>query len=232
MAKSTEPKKSEAIPEVPSAFDLFKPSWEGVKLNLAELIMVFLAPLAVLALYFLIAVAAAGITSNGDINGFGIALLAIGVVAAVVYAVLLGPAIVHIQLQGARMQKVTYEALWATSKKFWWRYLILSLAVGLTILIGFILLIVPGVIFLRRYFLSQYALIDQDLGIGASMKRSNQLSSGRAMSIFGIIGVDILISLANVVPLIGGIITFLLQIIYFCAPAIRYEQLKSLKPAA
>ena len=47
------------------------------------------------------------------------------------------------------------------------------------------------------------------------------------MAVFGIIGVDILISLANVIPIIGGLITFLLQIVYFCAPAIRYEQLKA-----
>ena len=52
------------------------------------------------------------------------------------------------------------------------------------------------------------------------------------MSIFGIIGIDILISLPNVIPVVGGLITFVLQIAYFCAPAIRYDQLKALKPVA
>ncbi len=227
------PNNTNVTPEVPSAFSLFRPSWEGLKLNIVELIMVFLVPMAVLSLYFLIATVAAGLSgANGNVNAFGIVLLAIGVVAAVVYAVLLGPALVHIQLKCARMQKVTYETAWATSKKFWWRYLILSIVVGLTILIGFILLIVPGIIFLRRYFLSSYALVDQDLDTGGSMRASNQLSKGRAMTVFGILGVDILIGFPSFIPFIGSFITFVLQIAYFCAPAIRYDQLKALKPAA
>jgi hypothetical protein len=235
MAKSKNPpapSDGNIKQEVPSAFDLFRPSWEGVKLNLVELIMIFLVPGAILALYCLIAAAAAGLTGNGNINGFGVGLLVIGVVAAIVYAVLLGPAIVHIQLQSARMQKVDYQGIWATSKKFWWRYLILSIVVGLIMVVGFLLLIIPGIIFLRRYFLSQYALIDQDLSTGDSMRTSNALSRGRSMAIFGIIGVDFLISLPNVIPIVGGFITFLLQIVYFCAPAIRYDQLKALKPGA
>lgn len=221
-------------PEVPSAFDLFKPSWEGVKLNIVELIMVFLVPMVVLSIYFLIALAAAGLSSDastGEVNIFGAILLGIGVLAAIVYAVLLGPTLVHIQLKSARLQRVSYDDIWAASKKFWWRYLVLSLAVGLTILVGLILLIVPGIIFLRRYFLSSYALVDQDLGIGASMRASNKLSRGRAMSIFGILGVNILIGLPSFIPIVGSAITFVLQIAYFVAPAIRYDQLKTLQPA-
>lgn len=223
--------KAEA-PEVPSAFSLFKPSWEGLKLNIVELIMVFLVPAAILGLYFMIVASAAATTSSDGISAAAIVLIAIGVVATAVFAALIGPAFIHIQLKSARMEKATYESAWATSKKFWWRYLLVSIAVGLTIAIGFLLLIVPGIIFLRRYFLSSYALIDQDLGVGESMKRSNELSKGRSMAIFGIVGVDILISLPNVIPVIGGLITFVLQIAYFCAPAIRYDQLKALKPAA
>lgn len=221
-----------SAPEVPSAFSLFKPSWEGLKLNIVELIVLFLVPTAVLALYFLIAASAIGATSSGGINAAGVILIIIGVAVTAVFAALIGPAFIHIQLRSARMEKATYQSAWETSKKFWWRYLLVSIAVGLTIGIGFLLLIIPGIIFLRRYFLSQYALIDQDLGVGESMKRSNQLSRGRSMAIFGIIGVDILISLPNVIPVIGGLITFVLQIAYFCAPAIRYDQLKALKPVA
>jgi hypothetical protein len=230
MATDTAPATTNVTPEVPSAFSLFKPSWEGVKLNIVELVMLFVVPTVALGLYFTIAASVAGLSSHGSISGVGIVLLVIGALATIAYAVLLGPAIVHVQIKSARMEKVSYESAWATSKKFWWRYLLLSIAVGLTIFVGLLLLIVPGIIFIRRYFLSQYALIDQDLGLGDSMKASNQLSRGRAMSIFGIIGVDILIGLPSVIPVVGSFITFFLQITYFCAPAVRYDQLKKLKP--
>lgn len=216
--------------EVPSAFELLKPSWEGVKLNLLELVVMFVVPTALLSIYFTLAAAAVE-TSSGHVNVVGVVLLAIGIVALAIYGVLLGPAIVHIQLKSARMEKASYESAWDTSKKFWWRYLILSVAVGLTILVGLILFIVPGIIFIRRYFLSQFALIDQDLSTGESMRTSNELSAGRSMSIFGIIGVYILIGIPSFIPFIGSLITFLLQIAYYCAPAIRYQQLKALKSA-
>ena len=218
---------TEAGPEMPSAFSLFKPSWEGLKLNIVELIMVFLIPTIVLTVLFLVG---AGVASGS--NSAAAVIIIIGVVLALVYAALLGPALVHIQLKSGRMQKATYESAWATSKKFWWRFLCLSIVVGLVIAVGFLLLIVPGVIFLRRYFLAQYALIDQDLSLGDSMRTSNELSRGRSMAIFGIIGVEILIEIPSFIPVIGSIITFLLQIAYFCAPAIRYDQLRALKPIA
>lgn len=232
-SSNTKVTKGVAVPEVPSAFSLFKPSWEGIKLNLTELIMFFLVPMAALTVYFVIT-AAAGTANNNGLSALGVIMLAIGVLAAIVYGVLLGPALVHIQLKSARMERVSYQSAWETSKKFWWRFLVLSIAVGLTILVGLLLFIVPGIIFVRRYFLSQYVLIDQDLGTGESMRASNELSKGRSMAIFGIIGVDILINLPSYIPLIGWIVALLLQIAYFCAPAIRYDQLRTLmpKPAA
>lgn len=219
-------------PTVPSAFDLFKPSWEGVKLNLMELVMMFVVPTALFSIYFMLVAGSLETSGGNSVNAGSLVLLAIGVVAILVYAVLLGPAIVHIQLKSARMEKASYESAWATSRKFWWRYLLLSVTVGVTIFIGFLLLIIPGIIFTRRYFLSQFALIDQDLSTIDSMRYSNELSKGRGMSVWGVIGVYILIAIPSFVPLIGSVVTFLLQIAYYCAPAIRYEQLKALKPAA
>ncbi|HVX48423.1 MAG TPA: hypothetical protein VHA05_03645 [Candidatus Saccharimonadales bacterium] len=235
MAKASSkdtPTNPGAPSSVPSAFDLFKPSWEGVKLNLTELIVLFVAPTALLSIYFMLAAGALGTNNGNSVNPAGVVLLAIGAVIICVYTVLLGPAIVHIQLKSARMEKASYESAWATSKKFWWRYLILSVTVGLTIFVGLILFIVPGLIFIRRYFLSQFALIDQDLGTRDSMRFSNELSKGRAMSVWGVIGVYVLIAIPSFVPIIGSIITFLLQIAYYCASAIRFEQLKALRPAA
>jgi hypothetical protein len=64
------------------------------------------------------------------------------------------------------------------------------------------------------------------------MRTSNGLSKDRSMTVYGILGVNVLINVPSAIPLIGGLVSFLLQIAYFCAPAIRYQQLKSTKPAA
>ncbi len=213
--------------QLPSAFSLFKPSWEGLKQNLLELVVVWLAP--TLAAVLLL-VAGGSMTSNGT-DGAGAVLFGLGVIVLLLYLALIGPAIIHIQLKSSLMEKATYESAWETSKKYWWRFLLLSIMVGVVVFIGFLLLIIPGVILLKRYFLSHYALIDQDLGLVDSMRKSNELSRNRSMSVYGILGVNILINIPSVIPLVGGIISFVLQVVYFCAPAIRYQQLKSSKAA-
>lgn len=217
-----------ASSELPSAFSLFGPSWEGLKQNLTELIVIFVVPTVIMVVLFILGAAAA----NNSGGATGAVLIALGVVVGLIYAALIGPAIVHIQLKSSLMQKATYDSAWATSKKFWWRFILLSIVVGLVIFVGFILLIVPGIIFLKRYYLSHYALIDQDLGLGESMSKSNALSRNRSMTVYGLLGVDIVINIPSAIPIIGQVITFVLQIAYFCAPAIRYQQLKALKPVA
>jgi hypothetical protein len=211
--------------ELPSAFSLFKPSWEGLKLNLTELIIIFVVPTLILILLFVVGASMANSSSGG-----AAVLIVLGVVVGLVYAALIGPAIIHIQLKSSLMEKATYDSALATSKKFWWRFILLSLVVGLVVVSGFILFIIPGIIFLKRYYLSHYALIDQDLGLGDSMRKSNELSRDRSMTVYGLLGVDIVINIPSVIPVIGQVITFVLQIAYFCAPAIRYQQLKKLKP--
>jgi hypothetical protein len=216
-------------PEFPSAFSLFKPSWEGLKQNLLELVVIFVLP----TLVILVLAIVAGLTgdhSGGSSQHVSVGLAILIAALLIVYVALLGPAIVHIQLKSSLMQKATYESAWATSKKYWWRFLVLSIVVALTVVVGFILFIVPGIIFIKRYFLSQYALIDQDLGLLESMKKSSELSHDRSMTVYGVIGVDILTNIPSVIPFIGQFISFLLQVSYFCAPAIRYQQLKA-KPA-
>lgn len=225
MAEDTVPvSNTNVTPEVPSAFSLFKPSWEGVQLNIVTIILVFLVPtLVLLVLGFIISLL---IPSGG--RAVGLAVLF--VIGALIYAGAVGPALILTQLKSGRMEKVSYDQAFECSKKFWARYIGLSIVVGLVVSVGLILLIVPGIIFIRRYFLSQFTMIDQDLSIGESMRASNELSKGRAMAVFGVIGVDILIGIPSAIPVVGSFITFILQIGYFCAPAIRYEQLKGLKP--
>lgn len=214
-------------PEYPSAFSLFKPSWEGLKQNLTELIVIWIVPTIAFAVLALISESA----FNNSNDGTGALFAALAAVVGIFYVAFIGPAVVHIQLKSSLMEKATYDSAWETSKKYWWRFILLAIMVGVTVLVGFILFIVPGIIFLKRYFLSHYALIDQDLGLTESMHKSNELSRNRSMSIYGVIGVDILINIPQIIPVLGYIVTFVLQIAYFCAPAIRYQQLKGVKPA-
>jgi len=132
------------------------------------------------------------------------------------------------QLEAAQEKKVTWHSIWSVVKKFGWRMLGLYIVVGILTVIGFILLIIPGLIVIRRYFLSPYILMDKNCKISEAMRRSVDMTKDHTGSIWSILGVMFLISLTNIIPVIGGVIAFVLGALYSIAPAIRYEELKKL----
>jgi hypothetical protein len=85
----------------------------------------------------------------------------------------------------------------------------------------------------RRYALAPYYLIDQNLSIGEAMKKCADQSKKFSKGIWGLIGVQILLAIVSVIPLIGWLVGAVLQLAYFCAPAKRYDEIqKILNPSA
>jgi hypothetical protein len=136
------------------------------------------------------------------------------------------------QLQAAENKHLDFHNLWQVVKELGWRMLGLYIAVGLVVLVGFILLVIPGLFMIRRYFLAPYVMLDEKIGIRDAMDRSAELSKINTGSIWGIIGVMFLIGLVNVIPIIGGLASFGLGALYSMAPALRYRQLKHIKQLA
>jgi hypothetical protein len=109
------------------------------------------------------------------------------------------------QLEGAEHKTIDFNNLWKVTKELGWRMLGLYILVGLVVLVGFILLIIPGLIMIRRYLLAPYVMLDKKVGISEAM-----------------------IGLLNVIPIIGGLTSFIVGSLYSVAPALRYTQLKKL----
>lgn len=134
------------------------------------------------------------------------------------------------QLEGAEGKEViTFDKLWGIVKEMGWRMLGLYILVGLFIFVGLILLIIPGLIMIRRYFLAPYVMLDKrPKSIMEAMEISARMSKPYSGSIWGIIGVMFLIGLISIIPVIGWLASFFLGVAYSVAPALRYQELKNL----
>ncbi|HVI60719.1 MAG TPA: hypothetical protein VM535_01040, partial [Candidatus Saccharimonadales bacterium] len=154
-------------------------------------------------------------------------LIVLLVIALFVFFMIVAPAMVFAQLKAAQGSKVDIDAAFQQGKKFLWRFWGLSIVVGLIILGGFILLIVPGFFMIKRYLLAPYYLVDKDLSIGEAMRASAEAGKKYSGAVWGVVGVNILISLASSIPFIGSLLGLVLNIAYYCAPAVRYEQVKA-----
>ncbi|MHA2363109.1 MAG: zinc ribbon domain-containing protein [Candidatus Hodarchaeales archaeon] len=78
---------------------------------------------------------------------------------------------------------------------------------GIIVIIGFILLIIPGFLFLTWYYLFSVCIVLEDQSVSNSLERSKQLVSGDGWHTFGLILVSLIILaiLSGIVELFVGI---------------------------
>lgn len=200
----------------PSAFALFKPSYEAIMVNIWTFLALLLLPIA----GFVVSGAFAGDGTTGT----NMTALLIGL-AGIVIGLLVAPAIPFVQLKSVRGQEVTIGEALQAGKKYFWRFYGLSILTTLLVIGGFILLIVPGLFMIKRYLLSSFYLYDRKLTVREAMRQSQADSKPFAGALWGVIGVSVIIGLLGVIPLLA-VVSAILQVVYYCAPAVRYEQIK------
>lgn len=201
----------------PRAFGAYKPSRDAVRKNLSAVILLIVGNIAIV--YIL------GILFQA-IFGKNLGVVLSDLITWVVDAFLIA-AQIHVYLSGVRGTRVELGEALKTAKPLWWRMFLLQLLVGLTVLGGMILLIVPGVIFALKLSLASYYLVDKNCGVMEAYKASWEATKGNLGKIWGLIGVNILFILLCVV-LVG----IYFSIMYGASFALLYEYVKKHQLAA
>lgn len=215
-----------------SVFDLFSKSTELVKANLNNFVVLYAIP-------FLIGLMQ--VSSNkrtGRYEGFfaggsikiGAALglaITMSLVIAFMY-IITSLMLVILEFKAAKGKVPTLSEIWQQTKKYGLRLLGLAIALVLLVAVGLIALIVPGVIFISRYFLAPFAMIDEDLSISDALKRSREISDNHWGSIWTIIGLMIVIGIVGGFGILGWAVSFVLTALFSVAPALRYFELKKI----
>jgi hypothetical protein len=81
---------------------------------------------------------------------------------------------------------------------------------------------------IRRYILAPYYLVDRNLGVIETIKIAGKESSKLPGPLWGLLGVEILLGITALVPILGPAVFAATQLIYACAPAVRYYEYKKL----
>ena len=101
-------------------------------------------------------------------------------------------------------EQVTLSALWHPHP--YWSYLAATVLVELVIVLGLLLLIVPGIIFGLMFMFTSFIVIDRALGPIDAMKESKRITSGYRWRLLGFILLLALINLAGVIALVVGLL--------------------------
>lgn len=209
----------------PSAWDLFRPSMAVLKRNITTFITIVTLP-------FILMLAGGIIATVTDFQEYvkavgtviGISLICGGIVMSV----LAFPSVYYIQLQGTKDEIVPFGEAFAAGREFVWRIIGLNILTSLIYSVALILFIVPFFFALKRYILAPYYLIDQDLSIMEALKQSSEDSSTYSEPIWGVIGVQTLITVSGYIPFLG-LLALLPGLLYVCAPSVRYTEIQRAK---
>lgn len=161
-------------------------------------------------------------SSASSITGLGI-LVGIFSIVGVVFALMM----LILALRTAQGKKPNFDAVWAEFRQKGLKLFLLFICVALALLVGFLLLVIPGVILLWRLSMAPYLMLDKGTDISESFVQSWEMTKGYAWPIYSIYLVSIALAIANFVPIIGGLIALGLGIAYTCAIPLRYEEIKN-----
>jgi uncharacterized membrane protein len=87
-----------------------------------------------------------------------------------------------------------------------WKFLGTSILLALAVAIGFVLLIVPGIIFGLMFMFATFIVIERELGPIDSLSESHRLTRGYKWQLFGLVLLLLLINLLGLLALIVGIL--------------------------
>jgi len=79
----------------------------------------------------------------------------------------------------------SFKNVFNRSKKYFWKYIGLSLLIYLCLVPLYLLLIIPGIIFSIYWIFAFYVLVRENTGIWESMKRSKIIVKGKWWKVFG-----------------------------------------------
>ncbi len=222
-AASTSPSGS------PSAFELFKPSIEAVRLNIGTLLFLVLPPTVYFLLLSLITGAMPHMLfmqneqiADGSVGFSYFLLTLIGSALAIVFSA----GLPYTLLKSVRHGTVTVREAFDVGLHFLWRFVGVTFISSLIVAAGLILFIVPGVIAIHRLLLAVYVLYDENLGIKDALKRSAELAKLHPGELWGVIGILAGLVLLSAIPYAGWLFT-VVSFFYSAAPALRYQQIQA-----
>ena len=115
-------------------------------------------------------------------------------------------ALIVTQLHLAPMRPISLRDALAVLKRRWRPFLRTSIRVSLTVMIGFVLLIIPGIIMMIRYALYAPVVLMEGLEKRAALKRANELSRRSRRTVIALLLIQL--TLPFIIGAIVGFLTF------------------------
>ncbi len=119
-------------------------------------------------------------------------------------------------------KEAKFQDLW-TYPQYLLRFIGASILLGLAVLVGFILLIIPGIYVALRLQFTPFLVVDKDMGIMDALKGSWDMTQGMVLNLFLFALLLIAINILGAIALLVGLLVSLP--VSFFAVALLYRKL-------
>lgn len=221
------------------AWDLVPKSWQLLVRYFEPVIFLFILPSMLLILGGLLLGDSPQLQHFGGLSHKQLAgLAAIGL--SILWSVINFAPSLYFRVQVVTGKKVGLLACYRQGLSFFWRLIGLNILLGMAVIAGLLLFIVPGLVliyvFIKRYYLVEYYMVDRNLSIKQALSASHHETSPYLGSIWGVIGVQFVFSisagLVSAMGKVGSVPAIFIQLICLFLPALRYKEIKSAQRSA
>ena len=215
-------------PLAPS-YDLIRPSIRLIRENIWAVLYLNFFPNLLLIVGLVLASSITDqnppITHYDTRTSLGLALA----FAGALWALLAYPGLILLQIKAAAGEHPTPMACFKQGLPRLLPLIFMSILAVLLVMLGFIALIIPGLILIRGFYLAPYYIVEQNIGPVEALKKCFADSKPNAGYIWGVIGVTIgfaaMSSFVGRVPVAGYMLSLLVGLVYLFAPVLRYTEI-------
>jgi len=210
-------------------FKMLRASWEAFRLNASSFIFLIFIPWVVTFACLILSFGASFTGNIDDKIHVNVPWLIVTVALLILVLIFFMPAVTYTQLISAKGKRVKALDALKNSRKFVLRYLALNILLGLGIIFGLILLIIPGLLIAFFLSFSSYVLIDKNKGINDTFKLCYKMVRANWKFVAAYLVVEVIInmlmSITGRIPVMGLIVYAVLFFGYFCLPALVYTKI-------
>ena len=146
--------------------------------------------------------------------------LIISITALIIGAFFIFSNIAHIKIALSKEKEVNFEEALKFAKENFWNYLGLSIVLGILLTLLFMLLVIPGIIFLVYWILTPYIMLNEKKSISKSLRESQERIEGKWWAVFAhLLVISILISfaesVASIIPVFGRLFVSIVTVPVF-----------------
>ncbi|MDZ4821335.1 MAG: DUF975 family protein [Planctomycetota bacterium] len=205
---------------------LLSKSWEITKQNLLKVLGMFAVLFAVAVCFQLFV---GGVLGAAGDSAVGAIIVLVTLVAFMAFELVISAGVSIFMLKVARGQSTTFSDLF-TGTRFIVPILVSSIVVGICVLLGFVALIVPGIIIALMLWPFIFIIVDRNAGAMESLTIARQITDGNKLTIFLLHIVFSALSLACILTL--GLGYFVLIPYQMVAFAVAYLMMSGQRTAA